>query len=304
MQLPTDRVEPAGEWQSGAAIAEVAREAEAAGFDAAFVTDHPAPDEAWLASGGHHTLDPFVALATAAAATDRLHLQTHVLVAAYRNPFLAAKAVASLDVVSGGRVIVGVAAGYLEKEFRALGIDLEERNDLTDEAIDAMKRIWEGRPLDERGRHFAAESIVALPRPIQRPHPRIWVGGNSKAAIRRAVERGDGWLPFPAPARWSGRVRTAPLETVDDLRERLGYARDHAERVGRTAPLDVCFVPFGLEMLAKGEPAGPVRVRESLVELETVGVNWVTIALRARDRAELVDRVRAFGEQVIAPLAG
>ena len=95
---------------------------EQAGFDAAYVTDHPAPTDAWLASGGHQTLDPFVALSFVAAATERLLLQLHVLIVAYRNPFLSAKAIASLDALSGGRVIAGIAAGYLEGEFEALGV--------------------------------------------------------------------------------------------------------------------------------------------------------------------------------------
>jgi probable F420-dependent oxidoreductase len=301
IQLPTDRVERGDEFTSAEAIAEVARAAEAAGFDAAFVTDHPAPSDRWLATGGHQTLDPFVVLATSAAATTRLRLQTHVLILAYRNPFLSAKAIASLDVVSGGRVIVGVAAGYLRPEFAALGADLDARNEATDEAIAAMKRIWSEEGLCLRGRDFEARDITSLPRPLQRPHPPIWVGGNSRRAIRRAVELGDAWLPFPAPRAWSGRVRTAPLETLDDLRERLDYARAHADEVGRQAPLEVCFVPFGLDAFFEGEPAGPERVRESLGELEALGIGWVTVPLPARSRSEFLERVAAFGEQVIAP---
>lgn len=301
VQLPTDRVDAGPDLLSGEAIAEMARAAEAAGFDAAFVTDHPAPDDRWLASGGHQTLDPFVVLATAAAATTRLRLQTHVLVAGYRNPFLTAKAVASLDVVSGGRMIVGVAAGYLASEFAALGVAVDDRNELADEAILAMKRIWTEEGLDLLGRGFEARGITSLPRPAQRPHPPIWVGGNSRRAIRRAVELGDGWLPFPAPRAWSGRVRTAALETLDDLRERLAYARDHARKVGREAPVDVCFVPFFLDDVWRGEPGGPDRVRDSLTELASEGVGWVTIPLPARSRREFLDRVGAFGLQVIAP---
>ena len=115
------------------ARAEVGACVEDAGFDAAYVTDHPAPTDPWLASGGHQTLDPFVGLSFIAAATQRILLQVHVLIAAYRNPFLSAKSIASLDVLSGGRVIAGVAAGYLEGEFEALGIDFASRNELTDE---------------------------------------------------------------------------------------------------------------------------------------------------------------------------
>ena len=134
--LPTHQ---GGELSSAAAIAAMASGAEAAGFDAVFVTDHPFPGDRWLATGGHHALDPFVALSFAAAATRDLRLHTNLLVLAYRNPFLSAKAVATLDSLSEGRVIVGIGAGYLEPEFEALGVDFAERNELTDEAIVALR---------------------------------------------------------------------------------------------------------------------------------------------------------------------
>ena len=146
----------------------------------------------------------------AGAATTTLRLQTHVFVVAYRNPFLAAKSVLSLDRLSGGRVILGVASGYLRPEFGALGVDFDERNELTDEAIDAMVDVMDER---RRRRPTAATSARAATRCCrvrsQQPHPPIWVGGNSNAAIRRAVERGQGWLPFPNPQAASQRAQDA-----------------------------------------------------------------------------------------------
>src|SRR5437879_11325137 len=121
--LPTHRVDNQDEFLTAAAVAEMAATAETAGFDAVYVTEHPVPGDAWLASGGHHALDPFVVLSAAAAATSRLRLQTNLVIAAYRNPFLLAKALASLDVISGGRVIAGIGTGYLEPEFAALGVE-------------------------------------------------------------------------------------------------------------------------------------------------------------------------------------
>ena len=173
VQLPTDKVAGGEEFLSAEAIAAMARAAEEADFDACFVTDHPIPEDRWLASGGHHALDPFVALSFAAAATRRIRVQTHVLVGAYRNPFLAAKAVASLDVLSGGRVIVGLAAGYLQAEFEALGVPFDERNELADEAIEVMRRAWSEDGIVHEGRHFRAGGNTALPRPLQE-RPPIW----------------------------------------------------------------------------------------------------------------------------------
>jgi probable F420-dependent oxidoreductase len=299
LQLPTDKVSNAAEFLTGAAIGEMARAAEDAAFDAAFVTDHPAPGERWLASGGHHALDPFVALSFAAAATTRLRLQTHVLIAAYRNPFLVAKAIASLDVASSGRVIAGTAAGYLEPEFAALGAAFDERNELADELLVALKRIWSEPVVALAGRHFAAPANSALPRPVQTPHPPLWVGGNSRRAIRRAVELGDGWLPFPAPGKMAKRVGTAALESEDDLARAIAYAREHAQCCGRTTPLDICFSPFGLDMRSDGSPE-PRSVLAAAERLGALGVTWLAITLPCASRAELCERAARFGREVVA----
>ncbi len=154
--LPTDRVQLADEFVTGEAVMEMAAAAEAAGFDAVSVTEHPFPDEEWMASGGHHALDPFVALSFAAAATQRIRLQTNLCVVPYRNPFLCAKSVASLDRLSRGRFIFGVGAGYLAPEFAALGVDFEHRNEVMDENLRAMKRAWSEENIEIEGRGFAA----------------------------------------------------------------------------------------------------------------------------------------------------
>jgi probable F420-dependent oxidoreductase len=298
VQLPTDRVDRGDEFVSAAGVAALARAAEAAGFDACFVTDHPFPGQRWLAAGGHHTLDPFVALSFAAAATERIRVQTNVLVLPYRNPFLAAKAAASLDVLSGGRLVLGVATGYLESEFAALGADLGERNERSDEAIRAMVAAWTGEDVRFEGRHFAARGNTMLPHPAQKPHPPLWVGGNSRRAIRRAVELGQGWIPFPTPARLASHLRTAALESEEDLAARLSYLREHAEKVGRSAPLDVCFVPFGLDTSSSGG-VDPDEFLETVARLEALGVTWASIGLPARSRAEWCDRVGRFGERIL-----
>ncbi len=301
VQLPTEKVEPDHEFLSAAAVAEMARAAEAAGFDACFVTDHPMPDDRFLGSGGHHSLDPFVALSFAAAVTTRIRLLTYILVLPYRNPFLTAKAATSLDVLSGGRVLLGVATGYLKGEFAALGADFDERNERTDEAINAIKRAWTEDGVRLEGRHFKALGNTMRPRPLQRPHPPIWVGGNSKRAIRRAVELGDGWLPFPAPRRLARYIRTASMETLSDLEKGIAYAREHAAAIGRSAPLDISFVPFGLEMFGEGT-LEPDRFLEQVAELERMGVTWLAVTLSCESRAEYCERVNAFGEQILSKL--
>jgi probable F420-dependent oxidoreductase len=262
------------------------------------VTDHPFPDDRWLATGGHHALDPMVVLAVAGAATSTLRLQTHVFVLAYRNPFLSAKSVLSLDRLSGGRVILGVASGYLRPEFGALGVDFDERNELTDEAIDAMIAAWttDGVALD--GRHFRARGNTMAPRPIARPHPPIWVGGNSKLAIRRAVERGQGWLPFPNPQAASRALKTPAMESVADLAERLQYARDHAETIGRTEPLEVCCALFSRALGGSGADDFAAQ-RDEVAELAALGAGWVTVQFPGTTRAEWRTQMERFASEVL-----
>ena len=267
--LPTDRVEHADEFVTADAIMACAAGVESMGYDACFVTDHPAPDAKWLAAGGHHALDPMVALSFAAAATTHLRLQTHIMVLAYRNPMLTAKSVLSLDVLSGGRLILGVAAGYLKPEFAALGVDFDERNELTDEAIDVIRTALTTDAFEYEGRHFRSRGTTFRPPPVQHPHPPIWVGGNSRRAIRRAVERGEGWVPFPNPASAARAVRTPLLESHDALVEGLEYLRAHTETIGRTTPLDVCFAPFSLT-----DTYDAAAVSEELAQLARLGVTW------------------------------
>jgi probable F420-dependent oxidoreductase len=277
----------------------MARASEEAGLDAVFITDHPAPDVTFMKKGGHHALDPFVALTVAATATTALRLHTNLVILAYRNPFISAKAIATLDVVSGGRVIVGTGAGYLAPEFAALGADFDRRNDTTDEAIVAMKAIWSGEPVTMQGLHFTAEETIALPLPVQRPNPPIWIGGNSNRALRRSVELADGWNPMPSPARASKMLRTPPIESLADLERRIGDLRAASEKAGREVPPEVIFTPIGAAAFG-GEILGVDQFVDEINEHAAIGVDALTINLPGDTRAEWIEKVRWFGAEVIA----
>lgn len=298
--LPTHRVDCGEEFLAPGAVGELAAAAEAAGFGAVYTTEHPFPGDDWLAHGGHHALDPLVALAFAAAATSTVGLHTNLFILAYRNPFLAAKGIATLDVLSGGRTIVGLGAGYLEAEFEALGSSFADRNDRMDDALAALEAAWSGESVTLDGPGYRATGNTMLPRPRQRPRPPLWIGGNSRRAIRRAVESADGWCPFPSRAQAAARIRTAPLESAADLAQALTYARAHAAAVGRTAPLTVCFIPEGLSM-----GAGPMdedRVVTSIAELAAIGVDWVTVALPGDTRDAQLAAIERFGSAVLATI--
>jgi len=298
VQLPTEQVERGDELLSGEAVAELSRAAEACGFDACFVTEHPFPPDRWMQAGGHHALDPFVALSFAAAATRRILLQTHVLVLPYRNPFLTAKAAASLDVLSGGRLILGVAAGYLKGEFRALGVDPAERNELCDEALRAMKAAWTEDGVCFEGRHFGARGNSMRPRPAQRPHPPLWIGGNSRRAIRRAVEHGDGWAPFPSPAGAAGHARTAPIESAAELASRIAFARELCRAASRSRPLEICFSPPALTVFGAGR-YDPPALRDEIGALAAIGVGWLCVGFPAASRAAFRAELERFAREIL-----
>jgi probable F420-dependent oxidoreductase len=301
--LPTDDVERREEFGTVAALTEIAVAAEELGYEGVYVTDHPAPTAKYMSQGGHHDLDPPVALAVVAAVTQRLRLMTNLYILAFRKPFAAAKALATLDSLSGGRLIFGTGTGYLEPEFSALGADFRERNEHLDESLEVVKRIWSGEPVEGSGRGFEAVGNIALPLPVSRPHPPIWIGGNSRRALRRVAEHGDGWLPMRVPRKMAAYVHSAAIETLADLRERLEYLGEELERVGRAGPVDVMLSPVALGY-------GSARFdREALVDelgqLSALGVGYagVTFAFPGsggiETRVELRDRMERFARDVI-----
>ena len=271
---------------------EVARVAERAGFDALSLTEHPVPGAKWLASGGHQSLDPFVALGFAAAATTRLRLLPHLALAPYRNPFLLAKAAATLDKLSGGRLILGLGAGYQKSEFHALGVDLDERGALFDEVLDCLPLHWSGEPFSYRGLHFDARDVVALPRPAQDPIP-IWIGGNSKSARRRVVERAQGWMPMIGPAELAKTTHTPMLGTFADVAAAIREVREAAEAAGRTDALDfLCSYPDP----SIAQPTVDVdRHRDAFAEMEAAGLTWVIVSHPRAEPAATYEFLETFG---------
>ncbi|GAB3013337.1 TIGR03619 family F420-dependent LLM class oxidoreductase [Mycobacterium bourgelatii] len=293
LELPTHRVEAVDEFVSAEAIAEIARTAEANGFAAVHVTDHPAPDAKWLDHGGHHALDPFIALAFAAAATTEVKLLTNVYIAAYRNPFLGAKSIQSLAALSHGRLILGTAAGYLKPEFKALGIDFENRGALLDEALDVLDKAFTGADIAYEGTSFNARGVRL--RPLPPNPPPVWIGGNSKAAIRRAVSRAQGWAPFNTFG-YATASRTAEISTLEELAAAIDWAKQYAAQIGRTAPLEICFSAGNL--LADDKSSD--ERHDTIKKLEATGVTWLTIAPPGSDRAELIEHSQAFAKEFVA----
>jgi probable F420-dependent oxidoreductase len=231
------------ELMSKGALVRFATRAEELGIDGVGFTDHPAPSQRWLTHGGHDALDPFVAFGLVAAVTERLRLIPNILVLPYRNPFVVAKAAATLDALSDGRFVLAVATGYLRGEYRALGVDFEERNQLFDEALAVMKGIWSSDDFAYDGLHFTATGQTANPKPANIP---IWIGGNSALSRRRVATSADGWTPFAASATLAQTAKTPVLESVDDLVPMLGHLWRCVDEAGRDRKeIDIAVQAFG-----------------------------------------------------------
>ena len=296
--LPFDRIESPEEFLQPESVSEISKQAERVGFAGCSLTDHPCPTGRWLDAGGHYAQDPFVMLALVAAATSKIRLNTGILVLPYRNPFITARAVATLDVFSRGRVTLGVGAGYLKGEYHALGVDFERRNDIMDEYINAMKAAWGADEFSFKGVGYEARGNRILPRPIQRPHPLLLIGGNSHRAIRRAVEMGDAWHPFFTPAAISTTSRTAPLADENDLIPAMSYLREHCEKIGRKQPPQV--ILGSISSIGKDLPAE--ELIERIGKLGEMGISGTAVNFLASSRAEWCDHAERFGAEVLAKL--
>ena len=283
----------------GSTIAAMARAAEGAGFDGYGFTDHPAPSQRWLDAGGHDALDPFVALGFVACATTTIRLIPNIVVLPYRNPFVVAKAGATVDVLSGGRFTLATGAGYLKGEFAALGVEHAERNELFDEALHVLKAIWTTDEVSFEGRHFSARGVSGHPRPTSEPHPPIWIGGNSAAARQRVAEFGDGWCPFPAPPTLARTARTVALDTpdllavaIDDLRARVVAAGRDPESIDISFSNAAGGAPWADDFDADAHLAG-------LDDLAAIGVTWVQVGLPGSSPDAALDAVARYGDTVI-----
>lgn len=287
------------ELADGSGVAALARAAETAGFGGLGFTDHPAPSQRWLQAGGHDALDPFVAMGFAAAHTRTLRLIPNIVVLPYRNPFIVAKAAATLDLLSQGRFTLAVGVGYLKREFAALGVDYDERADLFDEALSVIRAVWTGDDISVDGRHFSARGITAHPRPISQPHPPIWIGGNTAAARRRVAEHGNGWCPFPAPPQLAQTAGTAQLDSIGRLAGAISDLRHRCEAAGRDPEtIDVVFT--NIDGGAPGsDDFNADAYLGGVAELAALGVTWLQVGLPGDSLAHALETVERFGAEVI-----
>ncbi|MFI1504627.1 LLM class F420-dependent oxidoreductase [Streptomyces sp. NPDC020597] len=281
-------------WEADAGpadLVEIARAADRAGFAYLAACDHVAIPRRLAEAMSTVWYDPVATLAHLAAVTTRVRLLSHVAVVGLRHPLVTAKQYATLDHLSGGRLILGVGAGHVREEFEALGADFERRGTVLDETIDALRAaLGPDEFPSHHGKAYDFEGLGQRPRPAQARVP-VWVGGSSPAAVRRAALKGDGWLPQGDP-----RERLpAQIERIGRLRAEAGAEEPFT--VGAiTEPLYVGTPSWNVGRRTLSGP--PQALAASLRAYPAMGVGQIQVRFRCRSRSELIDQINAFGAEV------
>lgn len=298
LALPVDRVSPPQEFLGHAAMTQMAQLAEGLGYDAVSVTDHPAPTGRWLDAGGHHAQDPFATLAFVAAATKRIQLQTGILVLSYRNPFLVARTVATMEALAPRRMLLGIGTGYLKGEYKALGANFDNRNDITDEYLRAYRTAMANDEFTFEGTGYVALGNRILPRPPVAPP--LWIGGNSRRAIRRAAEFGDAWAPFhtAGSAQIDTTARTGRIDGIEDLREAIAYLKESAAAIDRAPPPDIVLD----SMKSPTAQFDAAAWQDQIAAFADIGVTWIGVHMSGNSRAEWCANATRFAEAVLQPM--
>lgn len=302
LNLPLAKLLPRDERHSGETVRTIARALEDANISGALMSEHPVPSAEWLHNdpAGHDCLDSLTALAVVAASSTQLNLFTNVLILPYRNPFLTAKAAATLQILSDHRLILGVGIGYQKEEFDALGVSFKERGALTDEALETIRLAWKGGPVVKRGTHFNATGNE--PRPIPMPPPPIWVGGGSDKAVERAARYGDGWTPYFTVPTNDPLVKRSAVVSMGHFGEKVEKLYALREEMGRSGPFDLAVAPpFRPQELSTSNAQ---RFLEEVHELEAHGVSWIWTSLPAVNLETYLETVAWFGEEIITPYHG
>ena len=303
-------------------LVRLARKAEALGYSCVTISDHVvlptrssapypySPGGEFPGGARQDYLEPLVAMGWLLAATRRLRVGTSVLVVPYRNPVVTAKQLATLDVLSGGRVIVGCGVGWWPEEFRALATPpFAERGAVTDEYIRLMKELWTRDDPSFAGKHYEVHDVTLFPKPVQTPHPPIWIGGHGPAALRRAGELGDAWHPIG--------LRPPAGLTPAEYAEKAQQVRAHAARAGRRsdairltlrAPVEIWPARARRSRKASGGPGamiqgnplrGPAeKVAGDVRAYRRAGVEIFVFDFTEQDPAGMIETMERFAEEV------
>jgi probable F420-dependent oxidoreductase len=265
---------------------QLAREAEELGFDSIWTVEHvvvpqphvpyPSSKDGQMPGGDNVPIpDPLIPLAYAAAITSKIKLATGIVILPQRHPLYLAKQLATIDILSHGRMLLGIGSGWMKEEFEAVGVDFHARGALTDESIQAMRALWTENPTTYHGKHFHFHDVKSLPKPVQAGGIPIHVGGHSPAAARRAGRFGDGFFPT--------------IVNPEKLKEAFGMMRDAAKEAGRN--------PDAIELTSMAPP----KV-DAVKAVQDVGVTRVVFGPPSSDPAKLRAGLQRLANDILAKI--
>ena len=274
-------------------VLNIAVRAEELGFDSVWVNHHVFNAGYIYERLGHKPYyDALTTLTYAGAMTKRVRLGTTILVLPYLNPIVLAKELATLDVYSGGRVIVGVGVGALKPESDALGSDYHTRGRYTDESLAVMKELWTQDVPSFSGRFFQFSGAPFSPKPLQKPHPPLWIGGTSDAALRRVARLGDGWHPNRMSA--------------DSMRESLAKLQAHLDEQGRSMDEITLSIRAEVNVLTAPSANGdeplvgtPLQISEGIKGFEELGVEEIVMQIGSSDAKHINQVMEDFADKVM-----
>ncbi len=281
---------------------ELAENAEMLGFDSIWISDHVVLPTKYEGRFSNVLYDPFVLLASIAAKTKKISLGTSIIIVPYRNPIVVAKMISTIDLLSEGRIVLGVGPGWMEEEFNILGIPFNERGQRTDEYINIFKEVWEKDEPQFEGEFYSFSKIKFYPKPIQKPHPPIWIGGISKKAIERAVDQGNGWHP----------VWLSP----DQMEKKIGYLKRIAKEQGRNLDNFVFSIRNRLRILETTEVKKPdfsesrgkytfsfhgttEEIIHKIRQFESIGVSHIMFDLDVENNKEMFNTIERFANDIM-----
>ena len=295
----------------------LARKGEEFGFDALLTGDHilvprtiksPYPyteTGEFPGSGSGESMEQLTLLSFLAGQTSKVRLVTSVIIVPHRNPLVAAKALATLDVLSGGRLVVGVGVGWMREEFEALGLPpFEERGAVTDEYIRVFKELWTADNPSYNGKYVSFDNIDFLPKPVQKPHPPIWVGGESRPALRRTAELADGWYPL-------GSNPTFPMGTPEQLKAGLERLASYAKMFDRDpAEIETIYRTHQFELKKSSDSSSDRlpfvgdahQIAGDIRQYQDMGVGSLVLDFlrQTEDLDEVLGRMEQFSDQVFS----
>lgn len=277
-----------GAFAARAEINDLAVLAEELLYDSLWVSDHvviPASHKVF----GDTFFDPLVTLACIAGLTKRIELGTSVIILPYRNPLVLAKMVSTLDALSRGRVILGIGSGWLEEEFRALGVPFGERGKITDEYIEVMKELWTSDNPEYSGEYSRFSDIKFLPKPERKPHPPVWVGGESERAIERAVRYGDGWHPVGLTPE-AFREKAEYLKTLLPPEKKEGFVMSLRRNIEINDKRE-----FSPDETLRGDME---KIRKGISEYKAAGVEHLILYILGGDFKTILRTLRVFAEEI------